>query len=217
MNIKKNNNLTYFKKKFKKLEKTIILKNLRLSLVKKDYDVMVFSVFNFYNSVNISIFKDILEQNNIKYYYVKSNDYKLFLQNNNIFNFWRFFITSGWHISFCKIIKLYILRKQFPFQHKFTNLLNIWQSSFHKNFNIILLVNFKEINNNVLETLKIYAKVDPLYLKFKSHKKLMSYNFLTNNLLQNYKSLKNYKISISNLMFHNQIKVLKILKLKNNF
>lgn len=45
----------------------------------------------------------------------------------------------------------------------------------------------------------------------------MSYNFLTNNLLQNYKSLKNYKISISNLMFHNQIKVLKILKLKNNF
>lgn len=87
MNIKKNNNLTYFKKKFKKLEKTIILKNLRLSLVKKDYDVMVFSVFNFYNSVNISIFKDILEQNNIKYYYVKSNDYKLFLQNNNIFNF----------------------------------------------------------------------------------------------------------------------------------
>jgi hypothetical protein len=78
MNIKKSNNILKFNKKFKKLKKNIILKNLKL-LFLNNYDVVVFANFNFYNTINISIFKDILERNNIKYTYIKSNDYKFFL------------------------------------------------------------------------------------------------------------------------------------------
>lgn len=215
MNTKLNNNLTYFKKKFKKLEKNIILKNLKSSLFQK-HDIMVFAVFNFYNSINISIFKDILEQNNIKYYFVKSNDYKFFIKSNIIQNFWNF-LTTHKNISLATILKSFILNKEFNYKSNFINLLNIWNSSLNKNFNIILLLNYKNINNNVLETLKTYAKVDPLYLKFKTHKKLISYNYLVNNLLIKNKSLNNFKPSICNLMFQNQITILRIIKIKSTF
>ena len=78
MNVKQNTNLLKFNQKFKKLRKNIILRNLKLHFLKK-YDVIAFANFNFYNSTNISVFKDILEQNNIKYSYVKSGDYNVFL------------------------------------------------------------------------------------------------------------------------------------------
>jgi hypothetical protein len=85
MNIK-NNNILQFNKKFKKLKKNIVLKNFKLLLLNK-YDVVVFANFNFYNFLNISIFKDIVEKNNIKYLYLKTNDYKFLLKNNIILKF----------------------------------------------------------------------------------------------------------------------------------
>lgn len=249
MNIKKNINLLQFNQKFKKLKKNIVLKNLKLYFLKK-YDVIVFVNFNFYNSINISVFKDILETNNIKYTYIKSNDYNIFLnkklkllQTNidlNIKNLCK--NDSFWCYNFINFIKLFGIKKglkqfyyiliyfqkfsikkykNFLFDNNliiYIKQLLIWKNSyfFNKNFNVILFLNYKNINNNVLETLKLYAKVDPLYLKFKTHKKLLSYDFLCNNLLKNYRNLSGFKPLICTLSLYNQIRILKILKVKNN-
>jgi hypothetical protein len=90
--------------------------------------------------------------------------------------------------------------------------LNYFNSSFNKNFNIILFLDQKNINNNVLETLKLYAKVDPLYLHFKSHKKLISYDYLVNNILNKKKNLNN--LNICTFSLYHQIQILKIINLK---
>lgn len=269
MNIKKSNNILKFNKKFKKLKKNIILKNLKL-LFLNNYDVVVFANFNFYNTVNISIFKDILEKNNIKYTYIKSNDYKFLINkkitdlkmefyvnslkmlkfNKDLFsdgNFYYFnlfyrhlscesknnytsiFVWNSFYDILLSLINkdnnynitkndLTILynnfkNNYFKLKENIYNLQNFYY--FNKNFNIILYLDYKNINDHVLETLKVYAKVDPLYLKFKSHNKLISYDYLVNNFLEKNKNLNNFKSSICNLTLYHKIRILKILKINN--
>ena len=200
---KKKNYLLKFKKDFKKLKNNIFLKNFKL-LFKSDYDVIVFGNFNFYNQVNTKIFKNILENLNIKNMYIKSDNFKFFLKNNIKENF---FVDNS-NIAMLK-------NNNFNISNNIINLIYFLKSSFSKNFNIILFLKNEDLNTNILETLKNNSKFDPIYIKYKTHASLISYDYWINSLLRKEKNIINFKPLSCNIVNYHNIRILKILKIKN--
>lgn len=211
------NNILKFKKNLKKLKRNINLKKLKL-LFLENHEVVVFANFNFYNFLNISIFKDILEKNNVKYLYLTTSEYNFYVKNNLMLKLFKNLNISNNSIS---ILKELFINKNYDNNslndfYKYYNSNNLLNSSFSKNFNIILFLDYKSLSNNVLETLKVFVKLDPLYIKLKSHNKLVSYNYLVNNIIKKEKNLEVFKPLVCNFVLYNNIRILKMVNLKNN-